>query len=142
MPRGGARSNSGPPRTPTALRVLHGNPGKRPINKGEPKPDAAKLDPPKWLGREGRVLWREYAAKLHVLGLLTELDIELFAQACALAAAARTLMPASADHIKATEAAGRILARFGFTPSDRAKLSVTPNIEDPFEQLLKKKRAT
>lgn len=136
MPRGGARSKSGPAPTPTALKILRGNPGKRALTKREPHPGVAPLNPPKWLGREGCIVWREYAPKLYALGLLTELDVELFAQACALAATARTLLPGSSDHIKAVESASRILARFGFTPSDRTKISVTPKTEDPFEKFL------
>ena len=130
---------TGRPTKPTRLKVLQGNPGKRPLNKSEPQPGDAKLKPPKWLGHEGRMFWREYAPKVQALGLLTELDVEEFAQAAALSAVARRATPGSRDHIQAVEAAGRILARFGFTPSDRAKLSVTPKTEDPFEQFLGKK---
>ena len=104
-------------------------------------PKEAGLEPPKWLGREGKAVWREYAPKLHTLGLLTELDVELFAQACALAAVARALLPGSADHMKVVDAAGRILGRFGFTPSERTKISVTPKTEDSFEKFLSGKKA-
>ena len=138
MPRGGARSNSGPPPKPTALRVLHGS-RKGKGKKGEPKPEGASLDPPKWLRREGKVVWREYAPKLHTLGLLTELDVERFAQACALSAVARALLPGSADHMKVVDAAGRILGQFGFTPSERTKIAVTPKTKDKFEEFLSKK---
>ncbi|HBL5480846.1 TPA: phage terminase small subunit P27 family, partial [Enterobacter hormaechei] len=31
---------SGPPKTPTHLRLVRGNPSKRPINENEPKPVA------------------------------------------------------------------------------------------------------
>ncbi len=139
MPRGGARAGSGAPRKPTALRVLAGNPGKRPLNQNEPQPDAASVDPPEWLKSEGQVVWGEYAPKLLSMGLLTELDVELFAQACALAAAARTLMVGSTDHLKVVAAMGQILGRFGFTPSDRTKISVTPKTDDDFENFLSKK---
>ena len=88
------------------------------------------------MGREGRVVWREYAPKLLEMGLLTELDVELFAQACALAAVARTLFPGSADHMKVLAAMGQILAQFGFSPSARTKISVTPKKEDKFEDFL------
>ena len=138
MPRGGARSNSGPPPKPTALRILHGS-RKGEKNKSEPMPSSASLEPPKWLEREGRMVWREYAPKLYTLGLLTELDVEMFAQACALAAVARKLLPGSGEHIKTVDAAGRILGRFGFTPSERTKISVTPKKDDPFEDFLSKK---
>ena len=104
-------------------------------------PEKAKGDPPKWLGREGRVVWREYAPRLLEMGLLTELDVELFAQACALAAVARALLPGSADHLKVVAAMGQILAQFGFSPSARTKISVTPKKEDKFEDFLAGKKA-
>ncbi len=140
MPRGGARPNTGPSPKPSALKVLHGS-RQSTVNKNEPQPKKAGLDPPKWLGREGRVVWREYAPGLSAMGLLTELDVEMFAQACALAAVARTLFPGSADHMKVVDAAGRILGRFGFTPSERTKISVTPKTDDPFEKFLSGKKA-
>jgi P27 family predicted phage terminase small subunit len=39
----------GPAPTPTHLRILKGNPGKRPLNKAEPKPEKGPVDPPDWL---------------------------------------------------------------------------------------------
>jgi hypothetical protein len=137
-----AGKSTGRPPKPTRLKVLQGNPGHRALNTSEPQPDAADLNPPRWLKASGRRVWREYAPKLQGLGLLTQMDVETFAQACALSAEARVLKPGSADHIRAVEAAGRILARFGFTPSDRARLSVTKPASDPFSDFLSRKQAT
>ena len=93
--------------------------------------------PPKWLKAGGRRVWEELTPQVHGQGLLTELDVELFGHACAQLAVARR----SAKNQKALDVANRILARFGFTPSDRAKLNVKPKTADPFEDFLSGKKA-
>ena len=41
----------GPPPKPTYLRILEGNPSKRPLNRNEPQPPPVEtLDPPDYLG--------------------------------------------------------------------------------------------
>lgn len=127
------------PRKPTNLHVIDGTHREDRHGKiaEEPKPAPVKdIAPPKWLKPDGRKVWREYAPRLYELGLLTELDVELFAQACALAAAARAFPAGSRDHVNAVGAADKILARFGFTPSDRAKIHVKPQSHDPMDELL------
>ena len=37
---------------PTALKVLEGNPGKRPLNENEPKPERKAPECPSWLEPE------------------------------------------------------------------------------------------
>lgn len=63
----------GPPRKPTALKIVEGNPGKRPLNKREPKPRGNLYDPPAWLTDEQRVGW-EYAIESAPFGLLKRVD--------------------------------------------------------------------
>ncbi len=123
---------AGRPRKPTALRALHGSRPDR-TNKGEPMPEKAKGDPPGWLDRDGKRVWKEYAPVLLGLGLLTELDVEMCAYACSLSGAARKLQPGSADHRKVIDAAGRLWCTLGFSPSARTKVSVTPQSEDEIE---------
>lgn len=103
-------------------------------------PSAGNVDPPEWLGEQGVLVWREYAAKVRALGLLTELDIDAFAQGCALFAFCRAADPGSSDHLKALREALTVMGRFGFTPADRAKLSVTPKKDDPFDVFLSKSK--
>lgn len=45
--------------TPTYLKLLSGNPGKRPINDAEPeiKTSIKTMDPPKELGKQAKKLW-------------------------------------------------------------------------------------
>lgn len=63
---------------PTHLKLLEGNPGKRPLNADEPIPagDLA-FDPPEGLSESQEKLWRS-TMKDAPLGLLKNLDRELF----------------------------------------------------------------
>lgn len=59
----------GPPRKPTALRILEGNPGKLRINRREPQPaPSADLAPPSHLDRYGREEWRRVVGQAIVMG--------------------------------------------------------------------------
>ncbi|MEM8438009.1 phage terminase small subunit P27 family, partial [Morganella morganii] len=44
----------GPPKTPSHLRLVRGNPSKRPINKKEPKPPSGVPPTPKHFTRQGK----------------------------------------------------------------------------------------
>ena len=69
--------------TPTALRVLRGNPRKRPVNAREPKPaPLAAIDPPTWLDGDAQAEWRRLAPLLSRLGVLTETDADALAAYC------------------------------------------------------------
>ena len=74
----------GRPKKPTALKVLEGNPGKRPLPENEPKPApvVGTPKPPAWLNTEGKKAWKRLAPELERLGLLTIVDLEAFAAAC------------------------------------------------------------
>ena len=68
--------------TPTALKVLEGNPGKRKLNEAEPKPKKKAPACPKWLEPEAKKEWRRLAKKMEALGVLTEVDMAAFAGYC------------------------------------------------------------
>lgn len=71
---------------PTVLKVLAGNPGKRPLNPSEPKPLAEAPRCPTWLDAEGKRKWKALVPELERLGLLTIVDGDTLAgycQACA-----------------------------------------------------------
>lgn len=73
----------GPKPKPTALRLLEGNPGRRPINPYEPKPAAAvAIEPPTDLPEEGAKIWRALSAELARVGLLTQLDLHALHRYC------------------------------------------------------------
>lgn len=58
---------------PTHLKLLDGNPGKRAINKREPKPAGDLFDPPEWFNDEQKAGW-SYAIANSPKGLLKRLD--------------------------------------------------------------------
>ena len=70
------------PRKPTALRVLEGNPGHRPLPQNEPKPAAAIPDPPPHLHAYAVEKWNELAPRLAALDLLTDLDGAILGAFC------------------------------------------------------------
>lgn len=72
----------GPAPKPTALKLLDGNAGHRPINRGEPRPRPVAPKCPAWLDREAKREWKRIAPALERLGLLTEVDGAALAGYC------------------------------------------------------------
>ena len=68
--------------TPTNLKLLRGNPGKRPINANEPKPAPKAPGMPAWLSTEARNEWRRVVPELDKLGLLAKVDRGALAAYC------------------------------------------------------------
>ena len=60
--------------TPTSLKILYGNPGKRPLNESEPKPRPISPLCPEWLGDIAKQEWQRVVPELERLGLLTCVD--------------------------------------------------------------------
>ena len=106
---------------PTKLKILAGNPGRRPLPKDEPKP-RGKAVMPQWLNAEARVVWQELAPVTESLGLLTDHDAEQFGTLCTELAAYRKdpagTMTSRITVIKA------LFAEFGMGPSARTRISV------------------
>ena len=71
---------SGPPPTPIRLRLLRGNPGKRPIGRVFEPPRPA--EPPDFLRGDARAEWDRVAPGLFVMGLLTAADVACLAAYC------------------------------------------------------------
>ena len=67
---------------PTALKLIAGNPGKRKIKGGEPKPEICTPEPPKHLTLAAVAEWHRLAPQLARLGLMSELDRAAFAMYC------------------------------------------------------------
>jgi len=149
--------------TPTALRVLRGNPGKRPLPPNEPTPDAARVDlpAPDWLPDEGRAEWTRIVPLLAKNGLLTELDTVALAAYCAAFAEwreASAMIKKFGMVIKApsgypipspygpiaSKAFARmrlLLVEFGLTPSSRTRVArATPKLEptNPLERFIRR----
>ena len=62
--------------------MLTGNPGKRPLNEDEPKPEAAISDCPPELSPSARKEWDRLSAELGALRMLTNLDRAALAAYC------------------------------------------------------------
>ena len=72
----------GPPPTPTGLRIVKGNPGKRPLNTQEPKPRGGPPRCPSWLDDEAKRVWRRTVRELAGLNVLTHADRDALAAYC------------------------------------------------------------
>lgn len=119
---------SGPPPKPTALKVLQGNAGHRPLNDREPKPRAG-AEPPDSIKADPALLkeWNRHAPRLLKLGLLTEIDDDALAMLCC-------FQVAFAEWVKGDVKTGALIelskelralwARFGMTPADRSRVKV------------------
>lgn len=69
----------GPPPKPTALRLLEGNPARRPLNGQEPQPrKLATVEPPADLPDEGKAVFTALSRELIACGLMTAVDVEPF----------------------------------------------------------------
>ena len=72
----------GPPRKPTHLKVIAGNPGKYPLNTREPQPRKAVPRCPDWLPEEAKTEWRWMVSELRAMGVLTSVDRHALAAYC------------------------------------------------------------
>lgn len=68
--------------TPTAIKELEGNPGKRPLNTNEPKPKKKAPPCPKWLEPDAKKEWKRLAKQMEEIGILTQVDMTAFAGYC------------------------------------------------------------
>jgi P27 family predicted phage terminase small subunit len=76
---------SGPAPKPTSLKKLHGTyrPDRAPESEASPDPASPyQLKAPEWLSERATQKWDELALRLHGLGLLTEIDLDVFAMYC------------------------------------------------------------
>lgn len=69
---------------PTHLKVVTGNPGKRPLNQSKIMPPVRKSlpKPPSHLLPDAKAEWKRLAPSLSLLGILSDLDISPFAAYC------------------------------------------------------------
>lgn len=76
-------SSSGRPPTPTALKILQGNPGKRPVNRKEPRLAAGKPEMPEWFVSDDATdpasIYSALAEQLLLLRVLTVADQQALA---------------------------------------------------------------
>lgn len=72
----------GPAPKPTAIRVLEGNRGRRPLNDAEPRPDPVPPKCPKHLDAEAKREWKRIVPILTRMRVLTEADGHSLANLC------------------------------------------------------------
>jgi len=134
----------GPPPKPTALKILQGNPGRRPLPVGEPTPPAG-AQPPDYVKADPVLLveWHRHAGRLTKLGLLTEIDDEALGMLCLLNVRLRGLLVATAAEtvlgtssiLDLSKELRMLWARFGMTPADRSRVKVEkPKPESKLER--------
>jgi P27 family predicted phage terminase small subunit len=68
--------------TPTHLKLVTGNPGKRALPKNEPKPELAIPPVPRELCDDAKLEWGRVSVELHKLGLLSNIDRASLAAYC------------------------------------------------------------
>lgn len=145
---------------PTAIKVLEGNPGKRPINKNEPKPDKRAPKCPAWLEAEAKKEWRRMSKTLEAIGVLTQVDASAFAGYCQAYARWKeaeeflskhgTIFKTPSGYIQQVPQVSiaqtylKIMkdfcSEFGLTPAARSRISVSTaegSYEDPMEDILR-----
>ena len=75
-------STAGRKPIPTALKILRGNPGKRPLNADEPKPPLGVGAPSPRLTGEALAEWHRRVVELDAVGILTQIDAPAFEAYC------------------------------------------------------------
>lgn len=135
---------------PTRLKMLTGNPGKRPLNNSEPRPEPAVPDCPPELSEAARSEWNRLASELAPLRIVTNLDRAALAAYCSAyglwAEATEAIhkygamikspsgFPVQSPYVaianRQTEIMIRIASEFGFTPASRSRISA-PSDSDP-----------
>ena len=140
------------PSKPTRLKIIEGNPGKRPLNQNEPQPDLVtdvSDVPPKGTSELARDAWAHWTPILRNCGLLTVADIPALTMLCehwALWQQAIKVMlgldveprgKALLTAEKQAKIVQSLLCEFGMSPSSRSRVAVKASDErDDVEQFL------
>lgn len=138
----------GPPPKPTHLKVVQGNPGKRPLNADEPKPKPVRPEKPKMSGEPSKV-YDQLADVTESMGVLTEADgvaLELAADAITDYRKARARARKKPSdwrlHVRQEKARAQalvLLREFGWTPASRTRLRTEKqSSDDEFEDFLRR----
>ncbi len=139
---------------PTALKLIEGNPGKRPINGREPKPPSGVPTCPSHLSASAKAEWKRLARTLNDIGLLTQIDRTVLAAYCQAygrwveaerrLAETPPILKTPAGYVqispwitisnKQVELMTRLMAELGLSPTSRSRLSVqVPTGAKPWE---------
>ena len=139
---------------PTALKLIDGNPGKRPIRGVDPMPPGDKPTCPAHLSPTAKAEWKRMAGVLHEIGLLTRIDRTVLAAYCQAygrwveaekkLAETPALLKTPAGYVqqspwltvsnKQVELMVRLMGELGLSPSARARLAIqVPTGPKPWE---------
>ena len=136
---------------PTRIKALTGNPGKRPLNAHEPRPEPALPDCPPELSPGAHREWARLTGELSKLNLITNLDRGALATYCGAYAMWAEAMeqiqkygtmvkspsgfPIQSPYLaianRQAEIMMRIASEFGFTPASRSRISAPPQDQLP-----------
>lgn len=129
---------------PTAQRILEGNPGKRPLNKTEPKYGGVPTCPPE-LNAAASKEWKRICGELTAQGMLTSVDRAALAAYCvnyvrwlnaeeqiekfgAVIRSPKSGYPVQNPYVGVSNTAQdqmrKFLVEFGMTPASRTRLKV------------------
>jgi P27 family predicted phage terminase small subunit len=145
--------------TPTAIKELEGNPGKRELNINEPKPEKKAPKCPIWLDAEAKKEWKRLAIQMEQLGILTVIDMAAFAGYCQAYARWKEAEEFISKHgtivktpsgywqqvpqVSIAQTYLKIMIRFceqfGLTPSSRSRIVAdtgSVDTDDPMEMIL------
>ena len=148
---------------PTFLKLLQGNPGKRPINDREPGALAGTPEPPDGLDDEALLEWNRIVPELRAMGVLSRADRPALAAYCTAWSRWRNAeaqvrkhgpivkspdkgFPMKSPYLtiadQSMEAMRKFLVEFGLTPSSRSRvrLPAACDPDDPLERLLESNR--
>jgi len=107
--------------TPTRLKELLGNPGKRPLNGAEPRPDATAPKCPDWLDGAAKRKWGALAPELARLGLLTAIDGDALAAYCQAWAEFRQATETLRREGRYVKSGGKVVEKAGEKAGDDGK---------------------
>jgi P27 family predicted phage terminase small subunit len=144
---------------PTVLKVLDGNPGKRPLNEREPAAPQGVPACPDWLSDEAKAEWGRVIPELQEMGLLSTADRAALAAYCtawgwwveaeAMVRKFGTIVkspekgfPMKSPYLtiadQALETMRKLMVEFGLTPSSRSRIKVPDagDAADEFDRFL------
>lgn len=147
---------------PTALKLVRGNPGKRPLPQNEPKPTLGIGPCPDSLSQDAKDEWVRVVVELERIGMLTRVDapaLEAYCDAVAMMRVARANIdangivtqgergmvrnPAVSIHRDCAALVRQFAAEFGLTPSARTRIKTTDTVKtDPLDDFLNNKTST
>ncbi len=152
---------TGRPPTPTRLRVIQGNPGKRKISTAEPKPKTENPKCPEQLDDEAKREWRRVIRELAAARLISKLDraaLAAYCQSWSRWIEAETKLKQHGVVVKSPNGwpiqspylaiANRAMAQmttflseFGLSPAARTRIQVKTDESESFDDFVKERGA-